>query len=225
MTSPVAAYFDVDGTLTRTTTIEPLFWYQRAHLPRWRFFPWALGLVLQLPYYWLLDKRSRSQFNLAFYHRYHGLNLADVCAWHRATFGKNLQRTIFPGALACVRAHQQQGHRVVLLTGGLDCVMQPLADFLRADELIALHLDERDHCCTGRLTGPPIAGAHKAELLRASAERHGDDLAASFAYGDSPSDAAMLECVGHPVAVRPGRRLRRIAERRRWRIVNWGGES
>src|SRR5262249_34411378 len=55
LNAAVAAFFDVDGTLTRTTVLGPLLWYQRAHLPRWRFRVWALGLALQAPGYWLLD--------------------------------------------------------------------------------------------------------------------------------------------------------------------------
>ncbi len=216
-----AAFFDVDGTLTRTTTLDPLNWYQRVHLAPLRYTVWTTGLWLQAPYYWLLDKRSRAAFNALFYRRYKGLRIADLRQWHGATFACNLQRTLFAQAVECVREHQRQGHRIVLLTGGLACVMQPLADFLGADGLIALHLREQDGLCTGELDGPAIAGAEKARLLRDYAEKHGIDLGQSFAYGDSPSDVSMLEAAGHAVAVRPGRRLRNLAQARGWRIVRW----
>jgi fatty acyl-CoA reductase len=225
VTAQAAAFFDVDGTLTHTTTLEPLWWYQRAHRPRWRFRLWAAGLLQQVPLYWALDKCSRAAFNVVFYRRYRGLRLEELRRWHRETFDENLRRTIFPAALECVREHQGQGHRVVLITGGLDLVMQPLADFLGADDLIAMRLEEHDGVCTGGLCGPPVAGAQKALLVRGYAQMHGVDLAASFAYGDSVSDAPMLACVGHPVAVRPGRRLRDLAGRREWRVVRWGIKS
>jgi HAD superfamily hydrolase (TIGR01490 family) len=224
VSAEVAAFFDVDGTLTHTTTLEPLFWYQRARLPRWRFVPWAAGLLLQVPFYWAVDKCSRGAFNVVFYRRYRGLRLDDLRRWHRETFGENLRRAIFPAALECVRDHQRRGHRVVLVTGAADFVMQPLAEHVGATDLIAMRLEEQGGVCTGRLGGPPIAGAQKALLLRGYAQMHGIDLAASFAYADSISDAAMLECVGHPVAVRPGRRLRRLAGARGWRVAEWGTE-
>jgi hypothetical protein len=50
------------------------------------------------------------------------------------------------------------------------------------------------------------------------AERDGIDLSASFAYSDSVTDIAMLETVGHPVAVNPDRELRRAAEARGWEV-------
>jgi phosphoserine phosphatase len=48
-------------------------------------------------------------------------------------------------------------------------------------------------------------------------------LAGSAAYGDSSADLPMLRCVGHPVAVNPGRRLRRAAEENGWEVVEWRG--
>jgi alcohol-forming fatty acyl-CoA reductase len=216
-----AAFFDVDGTLTRTTVLDPLVWYQRARLPWPRFAAWAAGLVAQAPVYYWIDRRSRSRFNVVFYRRYRGLNAADVREWHRRTFADNLQRTIFPAALECVREHQSAGRRVVLVTGALDAAIQPLGEFLRADAVIAARLEERDGVFTGAIQGPPVAEAEKAHRVRAYAAEHGIDLAGSFGYADSWADAAILECVGNAVAVNPSRRLRRAAGEREWPVVEW----
>jgi len=45
-------------------------------------------------------------------------------------------------------------------------------------------------------------------------------LAAAVAYADSYCDLPLLERVAEPVAVRPDRRLRRIAEQRGWEILD-----
>lgn len=216
-----AAFFDVDGTLTRTTILDPLVWYQRAHLSRPRFALWAAGLLLQLPYYLWIDRRSRSQFNVVFYRRYAGLSAAALRDWHRQTFAENLQRTLFPAALECLREHRRQEHRTVLVTGALDFVMQPLGEFVQADDLLAHQLMERDGLFTGELSGPPIADEQKAALVREYAQRHGIDLGQSFAYGNSLGDAPLLACVGRPVAVNPDGRLRRLAAECGWDIVEW----
>lgn len=219
-----AAFFDVDGTLTRTTVLDPLAWYQRAHLPWWRFPFWAAAMLVRIPYYVLIDRRSRVRFNHVFFRRYAGLNAAQLREWHERTFTDYLRPRFFPLALDCLREHQRQGHRIVLVTGGLDFVMRPLAAFVGADELLALRLVERDGIFTGEVDGPPVAEEHKAVLVREYAAKHGTDLGQSFAYGNNIGDAPMLACTGHPIAVNPDGRLRRLASERGWRIVEWRSE-
>ena len=63
LSAPVAAFFDVDGTLTRTTILNPLIWYQRARLSRPRYAVWFAGLVLDVPRLVWIDRRSRSRLN------------------------------------------------------------------------------------------------------------------------------------------------------------------
>jgi alcohol-forming fatty acyl-CoA reductase len=217
----IAAFFDVDGTLTRTTIIHPLIWYQRDRLSAWQQIVRSAGLILQAPIYWLIDRRSRGQFNIVFYRRYAGLDAEDLRDWHRRTFARNLQRAIFPDALACVRAHQQQGHRIVLVTGGLDFVMEALAEFLGADDLLAIRLQESAGVFTGELKGAPIADEEKANLIRTWGQPDAIDLKQSFAYGNNWGDVPMLAAVGHPVAVNPDRRLKRLAKERAWPIMRW----
>ena len=217
----LAAFFDIDGTITKTTILDPLIWYRRTHDSAPRFAAFVSGLVLRAPYYLWIDRQSRSRCNVVFFRQYAGMPAQPLREWHRRTFPDNLQRKVIPAAHDCIRDHQRRGHRVVLVTGGLELVMRPLAEFLHADELIATRLVERTGAFTGELDGPAIADARKAELARAYAQRHGIDMAQSFAYGNSPGDAPMLECVGHPVAVNPDGRLQRLARRRGWPSVTW----
>jgi len=217
----VAAFLDVDGTITRTSIVDPLIWYWRAHDRPWQLMLRGAGLLLQAPRYWLIDKLSRGRFNIIFYRRYRGLRADDLRAWHRSTFADNLTRTIFPEARACLEEHRRQGHRLVLVTGALQFVMEPLAEHLHADHLIATRLEERDGILTGALAGLPIADEEKARLARAWAAEQGIDLARSFAYGNNWGDVPMLETAGHAVAVNPDKQLRARAEERGWRVVRW----
>jgi HAD superfamily hydrolase (TIGR01490 family) len=216
-----AAFFDVDGTLTRTTILHPLIWYQRAHLAPLRYALWITGLACQVPRYLWIDRRSRSRVNVVIYRRYAGLPAAGLRDWHRRTFADNLQRRLFPKALDGLAEHRRAGRRIVLVTGGLDFVMAPLAEHVGAADVIATHLVERNGVFTGEIDGPPLADGRKAELMRAYAEKHGIDLAESYAYGDSYGDLPMLECVGHAVAVSPDERLRPVAVERGWGIESW----
>jgi HAD superfamily hydrolase (TIGR01490 family) len=216
-----AAFFDVDGTITKTTILDPLIWYRRAHDSKFRFSLFALGMLVRAPYYLALDRRSRARCNVVFYRRYAGLSAAELHEWHQQTFAENLQRTIFPAALDCIREHQRQGHGIVLVTGGLDFVMRPLKDYLHADQLVATPLVVQNGALTGAIDGQPIADERKAEIVRSLCDTHGIDPALSFAYGNSLGDAPMLECVGHPVAVNADSRSRRLAVARGWSCVTW----
>jgi len=64
----------------------------------------------------------------------------------------------------------------------------------------------------------------EAKLHRTTewAQRRGVDLSSSTFYTDSYSDRALMERVGHPVAVNPDRRLAALAHRRGWEVVDWG---
>jgi HAD superfamily hydrolase (TIGR01490 family) len=214
----VAAFFDVDGTVTRTTVLHPLIWHQRARLPRLQYWFWFAGLCLQVPGYILLDRRDRAAFTRKFYQRYAGLRAAEVKRFHQETFASLVQPRIYPGAAERLAWHRAQGHRLILVSGGIDLTLRPLAEYLHADELLCVRLEEKDGVLTGALATPPMIDVEKARAVRACA---GIDLARSYAYGDSLSDSPMLQAVGNPVAVNADKRLRRFAQEHGWACVPW----
>lgn len=216
----IAAFFDVDGTLTKTNVLLPLIWFQRANLPKWRYILWKLRLMACVPLYLVADCIDRNLFVRLFYRTYKGLDANKVRHWHEENFAKTLQPLVLKDALAQVHQHQGQGHRIVLVTGGLDFVVTPLAQWLQAD-ILATSLRERDGKFTGQLEKLPMVGVTKAEVMRSYAHQNSLDLKVSFAYADSISDKPMLECVGHPIAVNPDSSLLKLAQRNGWQIVEW----
>ncbi len=59
----------------------------------------------------------------------------------------------------------------------------------------------------GTLDGPFVWSAGKLAAVKDWAERHGVDLAESFAYSDSVYDTPLLAAVGHPFVVNPDPRM------------------
>jgi fatty acyl-CoA reductase len=214
----VAAFFDVDGTLTKTTVLHPLVWYQQAHLPWWRFALWLAALAVRVPGYVLLDRCSRAAFIHRFYASYAGLPVAEVERFHRQALAGTYAARLYPQAVAKLDWHRRQEHRIILVSGGLDLVLQPLAEHLAADQLLCGRLEVQDGRFTGRLAGPPMIGSHKAQAML---QCPGIDFARSFAYADSISDLPMLQIVGHPAAINPDARLRAVAQRQGWPIHRW----
>ena len=69
---------------------------------------------------------------------------------------------VLPAALAYIRDLRAAGARVVLVTGSLDWLMEPVAAHFGADDVIATTLEEHAGRFTGQSSGKPIADEEKA---------------------------------------------------------------
>lgn len=215
------AFFDVDGTIVDATIVHYYAFYRTWGYSAPRRLLWTIGFLPKILYYIVLDKISRSRFIQSFYRQYRGFKRGDCVSRSERLFEEVMRPRMFAGAVDRIRAHQQRGERVVLVTGSLDFVMEPLAEYTKADDLIALSMKEDEGRLTGETEGPPIGDEAKARIVRDYAERRGIDLSRSYAYADSGSDEPMLSVVGHAVAVNPGGKLKKAAEAGGWEVVHW----
>lgn len=215
----VAAIFDVDGTLVGSNVVSYFAWLRMRELPPALRPLWLAGFLPKIPYYWGLDKISRAHFNRAFYKNYAGWKPSRARRLGHESFSGFTLNRIFPDALERLREHKAAGHRVVLLSGALDFLLEPMRDL--ADDVLCASLAEENGTYTGELSGAPVAGDARARMLASFARRRNLDLSRSFAYADSISDLPMLEAVGNPVAVNPDRRLGAAAKDRGWRVEHW----
>jgi putative phosphoserine phosphatase/1-acylglycerol-3-phosphate O-acyltransferase len=118
-----------------------------------------------------------------------------------------------------MRHHERKGHHVVVISTGLQRLIWPLRDAIDVDfEVVACRLRRDDGHLTGRVEGP-LEGSDKCTRLLAIAKRRGHELDEAFAYSDHENDAVMLDMVGNSVAVEPTKRLRRIARREGWPVM------
>ncbi|MDQ3864341.1 MAG: HAD-IB family hydrolase, partial [Actinomycetota bacterium] len=215
----VAAIFDVDGTLVGSNVVSYFAWLRMRELPPAMRPFWLAGFLTKVPYYWGLDKISRAHFNRAFYKNYAGWEPSRARHLGQESFSGFTLDRIFPEALSQLREHKAAGHRVVLLSGALDFLLEPMKDL--ADDVLCSTLAQENGAYTGELTGAPVAGEARARMLASFARRRGLDLSRSYAYADSISDLPMLEAVGNPVAVNPDWRLGVAAKDRGWRVEHW----
>ena len=219
--SRVAAFFDVDGTLAKTTIVHYYAYFRRRRLSPWVGALWQAWYLLKCLYFLILDKVSRDRLNIVFYRGYAGMDARLTKASAADCFRDVIEPRCFRAALKCVAGHLERGEAVVLVTGSVDFIMAPLADTLGVDDVLSPGLVERDGRFTGKLDSAPLANAEKARRIRAYAESHGIDLSESYAYGDSIADLAMLEAVGKPQVVNPDGALARLAQTRSWPIHRW----
>jgi HAD superfamily hydrolase (TIGR01490 family) len=118
-----------------------------------------------------------------------------------------------------VAEHRAQGHVVAIVSASTQYVVRPMASFLDiAGQYVCTHLESQDGRLTGRVEPPPCYGQGKVVWAERFAARYEVELDASYFYTDSISDLPLLERVGHPIAVNPDPRLRRLAQKRGWPI-------
>ena len=216
-----AAFFDVDGTLLNSTIVHCYIWMRSLQIPFFLKQLWLIGFLPKVVYYLILDSISRTRFNQVFYRNYRGLKVVEMKASATKVFQTYIRPKIFSEAVSQIQEHQAQGIDVVLVTGSLDFIVQPIADYLGIDAVLAPQLREENGQFTGELTTEPLIGDEKAKAIHKYANLHHISLAESYAYSDSQSDLPMLECVGHPVAVNPGKALRQKALKSSWEIHEW----
>jgi phosphatidylglycerophosphatase C len=110
---------------------------------------------------------------------------------------------IRPDTEARIRWHQDQGHRVIVVSASFEAYVTQVAASLGIDEVIATRweIDPDTGVLTGRLDGLNVRGDAKVTLLE---DRLGGPCELEYAYGNSGGDTAMLARARHPVRV--GRR-------------------
>ena len=215
-----AAFFDLDGTLVESNVVDYYLYLATQNLPSVKRWWLTAQLVCKAPYYLLLDRLNRSRFNQVFYRNYRGFSTDHCQQWSQILFQEMIYPRLRPGAIECITQHKAQGRQIVLVTGSLDFIVAPLAEFLGAKALTSRLQSDQGHY-TGELLGASMIGEEKAKAIREMASDLSINLQQSYAYGDSAADLPMLDTVAYPVAVNPDARVRRVAQQRGWAIEEW----
>ena len=198
-TSPIIAFFDVDETLIRTKSMFSFLRFLGQH-----------GLAkdteetIDRLYKLSAHGVDRSEINRLYWMSYRGLDAEDVKSaarhWLDEACGAD-REFLITVTVKRLRAHQQSGHRIALVSGsGID-ILQPLTSLIGADYTLATRLKELNGRYTGEIVLPVMIGEGKAQAASTLAAQLKAELRNCFAYGDHISDLPLLNLVGHPVAV------------------------
>jgi phosphoserine phosphatase len=134
-----------------------------------------------------------------------GLSADDVTA-----VSSELQ--LMPGARTLVRTLQRLGFQTAVVSGGFLEVLRPLLDELGIHRAAANALEVVDGRLTGRLAGPVVDRAAKAEALRRFAEELDVPIAQTVAVGDGANDIDMLTAAGLGIAFNAHPAVREAAD-------------
>ncbi|NMR19776.1 HAD family phosphatase [Cellulomonas fimi] len=149
-----------------------------------------------------------------------GWDVAQVSQIVAETLHELIDPVVYAEAVTLIDEHHEAGRDVVIVSASGAEVVEPISALLGADRVIATRMTVED----GRYTGDIdfyAYGENKATAIRELAAAEGYDLASSYAYSDSVTDAPMLAAVGHAFAVNPDRVLRRLAATSGWGVLTF----
>lgn len=227
------AFFDFDNTLIHGDA-GPLFGQfmfrirrdkirarrgrARAAMLTLRYVPYVCWMTLQAGLY-KLGARRRSSIVRSAYLGLRGVPLGPFMEL-MDSFVASMGPRIYPEMVRAIERHQKAGITCVVLTTGMEPLVAGLlaAHFPLGVKVIGCRLRIRDGRLTGRVDGP-LYGQDKANILDAYARALGVSVGDCWAYSDHYSDKQMLEVVGHAVVVNPRGRLRRLAAKMKWKIL------
>lgn len=150
-----------------------------------------------------------------------GMHIEEIRNLGSRVFEKSVSPRIYTDAVKAVEYERSLGREVVLATSSLGCIVEPLADYLGVEKIIATEIETKEGRVTGRFDGVPAFGEGKHRKTAEYMKETGIDPGKCSFYTDSHYDLPLLRRIGEPAAVNPDRRLRREAERQNWRIFNY----
>ncbi len=166
------------------------------------------------------DERKTNRLRDALSELISGWDVAQLKEILDETLHEYIDPVVYEEALELIRAHHNLGRDVIIVSASAREVVEPIAELLGAEGVIATTMTVED----GRFTGG-IAfyafGENKATAMRELAAERGYDLTRSYAYSDSITDIPMLLAVGNGYAVNPDRAMRRAANENGWGILRF----
>lgn len=216
---PRAALFDMDRTLLRVETGTLYVKYQRKiGEATWQD---ALKAAYWLTQYTfgVLDATRVAEKVLVGMRGVPETVLAARCDdWFR----QYVEKHITDAGREAVRRHQEAGDVCAIVTAASVYASRPLANILRIDHVVSSMLEVDDNgLFTGRPEKPLCLGDGKVSRARRLADELGFSLEQATFYTDSIQDLPLLELVREPICVNPDPRLRRLAQKRGYRIEAW----
>lgn len=136
-----------------------------------------------------------------------------------------VRQHIRPGARDQMNEDRREGRRILIATAAHRFYAEPIARRLGVADLVAT---AAAHGPAGEilpiLDGPNCYGAAKQAMIAAWFAQSGLNRDATHIrfYSDHASDQPTFDWVDEPVAVNPHRKLRVLAAKRGWRVVDWG---
>ncbi|MDG2303482.1 MAG: HAD-IB family hydrolase [Candidatus Binatia bacterium] len=218
----IAAFFDLDRTLIQGFSALT---FVRDGAMHGQYGPIDLAELAMAAASFELGTIDFSSFLTGFARLLRGMSESEFEKVGRRVFEEDLGSRIHPEARAIVDAHRRRGHTIAVVSSATRFQVEPVADDLGIEHVLASRLEVRDGLLTGEIMSPSCYGEGKAIAARSLAETIPIDLERSYFYTDSDEDLPLLDIVGNPRPTNPNGNLAKIAARRDWPAMQFTHRS
>jgi HAD superfamily hydrolase (TIGR01490 family) len=222
---PIIAFFDVDNTLMRGTSLF--------HLGREAWARKIIGFREIARFAWHqrrfisvgenqdhLDSAKDRALGLV-----GGHSVADINSLAEHIWEHRISKRLYPDTVGLTQDHIAKGHEVWLVSATPVEIGTVMAKHLGLTGALGTVVEAVDGVYTGRLVGHTLHAERKADAARDLAASAGARLADCWAYSDSRNDIPLLEMVGNPVVVNPDAALAHHAQQRGWPMMRLSPRS
>lgn len=131
-----------------------------------------------------------------------------------------MQQDFNEKVLERLRHHQQENIHIILVSGAYTQFLERVTDGFVFNQIIGTDIFYSDDKVYTKNEITHVNGEQKTLKVHEALNGHQIDWENSYAYGDSFSDLPVLKLVGNPVAVRPEEKLRKLASKLGWEILD-----
>jgi HAD superfamily hydrolase (TIGR01490 family) len=216
---PQIAFFDVDNTITRGSTLYFLGkgMYNRGFFTKRDIGAWVLA---NIRFRMTGTEKSEviSRFQKAATDFIGGHDVKEIRIIGEQIYSEFVSPSIWQGTIELAKEHLSSGDEVWLVTASPEDFANLIAERLGFTGAIGTKAEIKDGKYTGNLNGKLLHGKEKAIAITELTKARGINLKDCFAYSDSHNDLPLLSAVGHPRAINPDAKLRIIAFAQSWPV-------
>ena len=216
---PRIAFFDVDNTITRGSTLYFLGrgMYNRGFFTKRDIGAWVLANI-RFRMTGTEKEEVISRFQKAATDFIGGHDVKEIRTIGEEIYNEFVRPAIWNGTIELAKQHLDAGDEVWLVTASPEDFANLIAANLGFTGAIGTKAEIKDGKYTGNLTGKLLHGKEKAVAITELAKQRGLELKDCYAYSDSYNDLPLLSAVGNPRAINPDAKLRIMAFSQGWPV-------
>lgn len=154
------------------------------------------------------------------YRAIRGKTVAEIDTLLDVFFEEDLKPHIYQRMVDMMRLYKERGAIVLLISNSTEIIVERVAQYIGANAYIATRLRTKDAIYTGEIIPPIVYGQIKLEALEEYINNNNLNDAKVVVYADHLSDLYLFERADEQHVVNPTRKLKRVAQKKSWDIMN-----